>query len=101
MSQSFKPQDYIYPTPLDWPTICRDITNTGLLKADMAELLGIHWSTVDNYFAGSEPKESRGRALLMLHWSRCGPDLTIQRIAEGGGVKQIQYLISLWNNQSL
>jgi len=98
MSQlyKFKFNEYIYPVKLNWPQIIDDIILTGRSYSDIANLVGVPWSTAQRWRDGSEPMESSGRSLLALHCRCCGEDLTIQRIAESGGLKQIQYLVKLF-----
>lgn len=92
----FKFSEYLYPVKLDWPTIITDMLNTELSQADIANLVGAPWSTIASWRDGVEPREAYGRSLLALHCRSCGVDLTIQRITEAGGMKQIEYLIEIF-----
>jgi hypothetical protein len=74
-------EEYIYPRILDWAQIMRDIADH-ISYTQVANILGVGWSTVQRWRTGSEPRHSMGSALLMVHAKYCGSDLTRQRVAE-------------------
>ena len=57
---------------MDWNKIVAEIKETGLTQAQIAETIGVAVGTLSEICSGkvSEPKWSRGDALLSLHADR-------------------------------
>lgn len=55
----------------DWFRILRDLTAVGLDYSKIARKCNRHFSTVQKWAAGTEPKESDGRLVLALYARHC------------------------------
>lgn len=76
--------EYVYPAKLPWPTIMDDLKAKGCAYHRQAILIGVPWSTYQRWMAGEgEPRHSQGVAILALHTTVCGAELTRQRQREG------------------
>ena len=58
---------------MDWNKIVAEIKETGLTQAQVADAVGVSVGTLSELCSGkvSEPKWSRGDALIALHSERC------------------------------
>lgn len=60
---------------MNWNEIVADIKRTGMTQAEIADKIGVAVGTLSELCSGkvSEPKWSKGAALLALHAERCNP----------------------------
>ncbi len=72
----------IYPRKVNWTQIIQDMRHAGMIYSAQATALGKEWSTFQRWMDGSELKYGDGTALLRLHMTVCGEDLTIKRLTE-------------------
>lgn len=63
----FTTKDFVYPKKRAWDLIILDIQKAGLKPTQIATLIGVNWSTFQNYTKGTEPKHSVGESILVLH----------------------------------
>lgn len=58
---------------MDWNKIISDIKSSGLTQEQIADAIGVSVGTLSELYNGkvTEPKWSRGDALLQLHQDRC------------------------------
>lgn len=58
---------------MDWNLIISDIKASGMTQEQIAEVIGVSVGTMSELLNGkvTEPKWSRGDALLKLHQDRC------------------------------
>jgi len=75
----FKLNEYVYPKVIPWQTIFDDIFAQGCTKEDLCQLLGVPVSSLWRWIQGTEPKESVGRCILIIHTRYCGEELTKER----------------------
>lgn len=59
---------------MDWNNLVTQIKDTGMTQAQIAKEVGVSEGTLSELCSGkvSEPKWSRGAALIALHADRCG-----------------------------
>lgn len=77
----------IYPPKVKWQQILNDLSSHGCTAYRVGKILGVSWSTVQNWRDNpkAEPGYGLGRALLRLHSSFCGAGMTIRRCNEAEG----------------
>ena len=81
--QSDMSTEYVYPRYIDWKRVILDIKHSGLNYSGICRILGIPWSTFQNYQQnGVEPRHAIGSSILLIHSKQCGIDLTQQRVTE-------------------
>jgi len=78
----FKINEYVYPKVLPWQAILQDIFDEGCRKSDLAELLGVPIASLWRWIEGTEPKESIGTSILVIHTRYCGEQRTEIRKAQ-------------------
>ena len=72
----------VYPIEIHWPTIIKDICNSGVTPYRQAQTIDCEWSTFQRWQHGSQPLFKNGHALLILHSRTCGIALTQKRLEE-------------------
>lgn len=71
------------PFRINWASIMTDLAQQGISGYQVAQILGIEWSTVQHFsLAKRDIGFGYGIALLCLHRDRCGPQTTEFRLTE-------------------
>lgn len=71
----------VFPLVMPWGQMLDDLANAGYSTNRVATLLGVDWSTVENWRKG-EPRHSFGQALIDLHHLVCGEEFGKLRYME-------------------
>jgi hypothetical protein len=80
--------DYLIPTIIPWKAVFNDLEQHGCSPGLLHQLLDRPWSSIQRWvYRGVEPKESIGRAILVLHTRYCGEPMTKQRMEEADPIE--------------